>query len=286
MSAEVATDPRALVAGVGELFTLPEMYMRVKEAIEDDDTSVGDVAELIVSDPAISGRLLRFANSPFFGQSRQVDTVSRAVSVLGTQLVHDVVLATSVVDSCSAVAEAVNLRQFWSDSAYCGLLARLLAQRCNVLDSERIFLEGLMRDLGHLVMYQEIPDETREASEQARRSGRELFLVERELLGFHYGEVGQALMLAWQLPLSFGEVACYHLEPGGSASCPLEAAIVHIAHHIAVGRDQAGQVNFESLPVRAEAWAVTGLASDQLEPVKAEADSALAETEALFVNRS
>lgn len=283
MNAEVATDPRELVAGVRELFTVPEMYMRVKAAIEDEESSVGDVAELIASDPVITARLLRFANSAFFGLSRQVDTVSRAVTVLGTQLAHDVVLATSVVDSCAGV-EGVNLPTFWSDSAYCGLLARLLAQRCNVLDSERIFLEGLLRDLGHLVMYQQIPDETREARAQAHSSGRALHVVEQELIGCHYGQVGQELMAAWQLPASFGEVARYHIDPAGSPSCPLEAAIVHIAHHVAVASRQDGGLVIEDLPIAAEAWATTGLTADVIEPVKEEADSALAETQALFVD--
>lgn len=284
MNAEVATDPRELVAGVRELFTLPEMYMRVKEAIEDEESSVGDVAELIATDPVITARLLRFANSAFFGLSRQVDSVSRAVTVLGTQLAHDVVLATSVVDSCAGVADAVDLRAFWADSAYCGLLARLLAQRCNVLDSERIFLEGLLRDLGHLVMYQQIPEEMRAAREQARSSGRQLYLVEQELLGCHYGEVGQELMAAWQLPASFGEVARYHVDPGSSANCPLEAAMVHIAHHVALGSAADGDLVVEELPISAAAWSTTNLTAEMIGPVKEEADSALAETQALFVD--
>ncbi len=283
MNVEVAVNPRDLVADVRELFTLPDMYLRVKEAIDSEESSVGQVAELIASDPVITARLLRFANSAFFGLSQQVDTISRAVTVLGTQLAHDVVLATSVVDSCAGVADTVDLRSFWSDSAYCGLLARLLAQRCNVLDSERIFLEGLLRDLGHLVMYQQLPDETGAAREQARSSGRELYQVERDILGCHYGEVGQELMASWQLPASFGEVARYHVDPAGASNCPLEAAIVHIAHQIALSSSAGGNLAGDELPIKAAAWGVTDLTMDVIEPVQAEADSALAETQALFI---
>ncbi len=91
-------------------------------------------------------------------------------------------------------------------------------------------------------------------------------------------------MAAWQLPASFGEVARYHIDPAGSPSCPLEAAIVHIAHHVAVASRQDGGLVIEDLPIAAEAWATTGLTADVIEPVKEEADSALAETQALFVD--
>lgn len=283
MTAEVMTDPRELVAEVRELFTLPDMYLQVKATIEDEESCIADVAELIASDPVITARLLRFANSAFFGLSRRVDTISRAATVLGTQLVHDVVLATSVVESSSAVADVVNLKKFWADSAYCGLLARLFAQRCNVLDSERIFLEGLLRDLGHLVMVQQIPDETRAAREQAKATGTPLFRVEQELIGCHFGEVGQELMTAWQLPPSFGEVARYHVEPGAATDCQLETALVHIAHHVCQARDLNPVPAAEELPISSEAWEVTGLTVEAVLPVQQEAAAALAETQALFV---
>ena len=281
--AAVIESPRDLVAGVEQLFTLPDLYMRVKNLIEDPESSVADVAELISADPAIAARLLKFANSAFFGQSRQVDTVSRAVTVLGTQLVHDVALATSVIDSCAGVADSTDLPKFWSDSAYCAVLARQLAERCNVLDSERIFLEGLLRDIGHLVMVKQIPDQLAAARQQAKSTGAELYRVERELIGCHYGEVGQQLMTLWQLPPSFGEVARYHVEPSGTNECPLEAAIVHIAHHMTLAAEADGNVDDAALPIRAEAWAATGLSADVIESVRTDADSELAEARALFV---
>ncbi|MDJ0927010.1 MAG: HDOD domain-containing protein [Gammaproteobacteria bacterium] len=279
--AAVIESPTDLVAGVEELFTLPALYMRVKALIEDPETSIADVADLISGDPAIAARLLKFANSAFFGQSRQVDTVSRAVTVLGTQVVHDVVLATSVVDSCAVVADSVDLRTFWSNSAYCAVLARQLAERCNVLDSERIFLEGLLRDIGHLVMVKQVPEQLADARQQARATGRQLYQLEWELIGCHYGEVGQQLMTLWQLPPSFGEVARYHVEPGQTQASPLEAAIVHIAHHITVAAEAGGEVD---LPIQAAAWQTTGLSVDVIDSVRTDAAAELSEAQALFVD--
>jgi HD-like signal output (HDOD) protein len=272
-----------LVAGVEDLFTLPEMYLRIKEVIENGESSIADVADIVSSDPVITARLLRFANSAFFGLSKQIDTISRAVNMLGTQLVHDTVLATSVAESCAVAADVLDMRLFWSSSAYCAVLSRLLAQRCNVLDSERIFLEGLLRDIGHLVMYQQIPDSLEEARRQARSSGMELYQVERELIGYDYGQVGQELMMLWKLPPSLGEVARYHVEPAGSKNCPLETALVHIAHHIAIAAQSGANLSGGKLPISADAWMVTGLREDLIDPVKIEADSSVAEVRELFL---
>jgi HD-like signal output (HDOD) protein len=275
---------KELVAGVQDVFTLPDMYLKIKEVVEDEDSSIADVAEIVSGDPAVTARLLRFANSAFFGMPSKVDTISRAVNILGTQLVHDVVLATSVSESCGADTDAFDQRAFWSDSAYCAVLSRLLAQHCNVLDSERVFLEGLLRDIGHLVIYQQIPERAAEAKRRSLSTDVELYQAERELIGYDYGQVGQELMALWGLPPSLGEVARYHVEPAGSNSCPLETAIVHIAHHMMLQSGVDGDSVDGNLLVSEDAWKITGLSEAVLVPVKAAADACVAEARQIFLD--
>lgn len=85
-----------LVASTLKLVTLPAVYLRAKKVIDDPDSTLGDLAEVIGQDPAITVRLLRIANSAFFGFAARIDTVVRAVNILGMQQVHDLLLATSV----------------------------------------------------------------------------------------------------------------------------------------------------------------------------------------------
>ena len=284
MNANNAGSARELVAGIQDLFTLPEMYLKIKEVVEDDDSSIADVAEIVSSDPVVTGRLLRFANSAFFGMPAKVDTISRAVNILGTQLVHDVILATTVSASCNTETEALDQRKFWSDSAYCAVLSRLLAQHCNVLDSERVFLEGLLRDIGHLAMYQRIPECLEEAKRHSKTAGVELYQAERELIGYDYGQVGQELMAFWGLPSSLGEVARYHVDPAGSNSCPLETSIVHIAYHMMLQAEPDGDSIDRKLLVSNDAWKTTGLSEDMLDPVKTAADACVAEARQIFLD--
>lgn len=84
----------------------------------------------------------------------------------------------------------IDLNVAWRNSVYCAVASRLLASRCNVLDCERLFVEGLLHDIGHLVMYAKIPALASEALVRSRNEGTELFRVERKLIGVDYAEVG------------------------------------------------------------------------------------------------
>ena len=146
------------------LITLPAVYLRARAALQDPNASLAEAADVIACDPAMTARLLRIANSAFFGFAAPVQTVARAVNLLGTEQVHDLLLATSVSSVFAGVSrELVDMEVFWRRGVLCGVAARLLAARCNVLDSERLFVEGLLHDIGHLVLYRQLPAEAGEA---------------------------------------------------------------------------------------------------------------------------
>ncbi|MCU7808109.1 MAG: HDOD domain-containing protein [Candidatus Thiodiazotropha sp. (ex Semelilucina semeliformis)] len=213
-----------------KLITLPEAYLRLKGVIGRPEYGISDVAEAISSDPALTTRVLRLVNSPYFGMASRIDTVIRAVNLLGTQQIHDLALATSVSHAFSGIDPATfDMTQFWKSSIYRGLAAQRLAKLRGVLDNERLFVAGLLSDLGHLILYQSIPNETLKAREISRKQQRPLVEVERETLGLDYARVGATLMRQWQLPESLIETTEYHPEPARAQKNPLETAIVHIA---------------------------------------------------------
>jgi len=268
-----------LVASTVDLVTLPAVYLRAKELIDDPDSSLAEVAEVIGQDPAMTVRLLRIANSAFFGFAARIETVMRAVNILGTQQVHDLLLATSVSNAFSGISsEVVSMDVFWRNSVHCGVAARLLASRCNVLDSERLFVEGLLRDIGHLVIYTKLPGLAKEALVQSCNEGTDLALVERELMGFDYASVGAELMRVWQLPDSLQESVRHHLEPAKAQNFPLETAIVHIAAHMTTGVATKLPTEEWAPSVSADAWRITGLSVDVLPPIVEEAQTHSAET--------
>ncbi len=257
-----------LARNADQLVTLPDVYLRARQAMESDDASLVEIADIIATDPAMTARLLRIANSAFFGFAARVQTVARAINILGTQQVHDLLLATSVSDAFSGMPEElVDLREFWQRSVFCGSAARLLASRCNVLDSERLFVEGLLHDIGHMVMYQQIPEAMTRTQHAAREQQRPLYRLEREMLNCDYAEVGAELLRLWHMPPGLQESVRRHIEPERAADFPLEVSIVHVAWRLT---EADGDAEAAAELVSPAAWQVTGLDADCLDAVARE----------------
>jgi len=264
---------KTLVKESIELISLPDVYIRLKSVISSPNASMSDVAQIIVHDPAITARLLRLVNSPFFGLVSQVDTMTRAVNLLGTQQVHDLVLATVVVDSFSGFTnDSLNIYDFWYNSVYCAVTARLLAYHCEGIDTERPFIAGLLHNIGHLLSYQQLPLESKSAADLALDKNIELYIAEREVLGFDYAQLGAELMREWKLPKSLQEITEFHIEPEKAKDFQLEAALIHIAKAITKNALAEIPVTPETLIVNPDCWQISGLSVDEIPDIKKEVD--------------
>jgi len=259
------------------LFSLPDVYFRLKAVLDDPNSNLADVAEVVANDPAMTARLLRIVNSAYFGLGTEIDTVSRAVGLLGTQEVHDLVLAASVAKSFEGMSnEVMDMKRFWRQSVTCAITGRELASLCNVLDGERVFVAGLLSDIGHLFIYQLAPQKAQEAIELAEAQGAPLYKAERTLLGVDFARVGAGLMRQWQLPESLCEPTEFQVEPSRSDEYELFTSLVHIASHLTRGADRGLGVEVALAGVSEHAWMVAALVPDQcagiLEKVNSQVD--------------
>ena len=264
---------QSLVKESIELMSLPDVYIRLRDVITSPNSSMSDVAQILVHDPAITARLLKLVNSPFFGLAAKVDTMTRAINMLGTQQVHDLVLATVVVDSFSGfVNDSLNLYDFWFNSVYCAVTARLLAYHCDDIDTERPFIAGLLHNIGHLVTHQIIPEQSLKARKLADDKDLAVYLAEREVMGFDYALVGAELMRDWQLPTSLPEITECQNEPEKSSEYQLETAIIHIAKAITQNAVAEIPITPETIDINPVCWDITGLSFDDMPDLKKEVD--------------
>jgi len=256
------------------LVSLPDVYIRLKTVLDNPHSNLADVAEVVGNDPAMTARLLRIVNSAYFGLGSEIDTISRAVGLLGTQEVHDLVLATSVAQSFEGMSnEVMDMQRFWRKSVTCAITGRELAALCNVLDGERLFVAGLLRDIGHLLIYQYAAQKAQQAIELAKVQGAPLYKAERALLGTDYARVGADLMRQWQLPPSLWEPTQCHIEPSKSHEYALFTSLVHIAAQLAEENDQEPGIEVTLAGVSAHAWEVTGLSPDQCAGIREKVDA-------------
>lgn len=264
---------QSLVQTTVQLISLPDVYIRLRSVINSPNTSMSDVAQIIVHDPAITARLLKLVNSSYFGLTSQVDTMTHAINLLGTQQVHDLVLATVVIDSFSGFTnDSLNIYDFWFNGVYCAVTARLLAYHCKNIDTERPFIAGLLHRIGHLVSYHELPDESSASAEMAQQKNMPLYLAEREVLGFDYAQLGALLMQEWKLPQSLQIITEFHPEPVKAPNYREETAILHIATAITHNALLDIPISPDSLSINPACWELTGLDIENMPAIKIEVD--------------
>ena len=227
-------DPDELIRAAPNLGSPPAVYQRLVEALEDPHAGPHEVAAIIGQDTSLTARLLRIANSPYFGFSRPVDSVHQAVSLIGATHVRDIALATSVTSSFSAVPpELIQLEDFWRHSLAVGIGARMMAGLRKETNLEQYFVAGMLHDVGRLVMYMSAPDAARTILQHAEDHDCLLHEAEMELAGFDHGTVGGGLLTKWNMSGSLVESVRLHHRPGEPTDFPVEAATLHLADLIA-----------------------------------------------------
>lgn len=204
--------PEQLIHGIQHLVSLPEAVARANELFEDPNSSLGDIAEVIGHDPSLSARLLRLVNSAFYGLPGQIDTLSRAISMIGTDELQSLIIAAGTADSFNRLApDELDMNAFWNRSVYCALVAKTITTRTNRGKGEPQFLAGLLHDCGRLVLLSRQPELALELQTRHANEGRPLHQLECELMGFTSADIGATLLQSWHLPARISEaVRCQH----------------------------------------------------------------------------
>ena len=266
-----------------DLVTLPAVYARVKAVIDDPRTGAMDLANVLAADPAMTARVLRLVNSAFWGISRQVDSLSRAVSLIGMLQIHDLVLASSVVEAFARMqSTSMDVQKFWRTSVMRGLSASALARECALVDLGRVFTEGMLSDLGHMVLYFKYPELATKALQRSREAPWQLAQIETELIGCNFAQVGAALTDAWKLPPCFGESIRHQLAPENAGAHTLEASLLHIAGVLAHPDMSGDRSDILLAHVDARVWRTIGLDPQCLHTLLPEVKTNLSATTQLF----
>ena len=220
----------ALINKSLELVSPPTTYMQLDTLIHDDNGSADDISQVISADPALTTRLLKVVNSPYYGFPSQISTIARAITIVGTSELTQLVLATSVIHAFKGIpADLIKMEDFWQHSIACAVTASSIAKKCKMPAAEQFFIAGLMQNIGSLVIYQTVPELAKEAITSALFGSETLYEAERRLLGFDHTEVGEALAKKWRLPAALTETIRHHHTPSEAELFPVETADIHIS---------------------------------------------------------
>lgn len=253
-------DAASLVRSVSTVASLPSIYDRLRTVISRPLSSARDIGGVVSEDPGLTARLLKLVNSAFFGFPGRIDTVSRAITIVGTHQLSDLTLATSVIKAFDSVPQdLVDMTSFWCHSLAVGVCARVIASQRREDNVERFFVAGMLHDIGLPIMYMKLPREMRQILERSKATGELLDTVEKAVLSYDHTDVGRFLLKGWNLPESLQEAVHFHHHPERAQHFPVEAAAIHLADLIATALDMGSGGEYWVPPLDVKAWDFLGL---------------------------
>ncbi len=218
-----------VLAAESGLSSLPDIYARIVEAIKSPKSSAAYIAEVISKDVSLSAKLLRLVNSPFYGFPQKIDTLSRAVAIVGSNHLSNLALGISVISLFTDMpADVIDMKSFWQHSVACGTTARLLSGQINGRNEERFFVAGLLHDIGRLVMIKFSPERYLAVLRRMEILNEPVSDAERAVWGFSHGELAGSLLEQWKFPGVLEATIRLHHEPIRSGALQ-ESAFVHLA---------------------------------------------------------
>lgn len=263
-------DPRTIVTNVRSIFSLPDVVVRVNDLIDSGEATNTELERVIASDPALTAKILKFANSSYFGFSGKVETVLKAIAIIGHKELRNLVLATSVTSTFKDIPpELVDMDTFWNHSITCGVTARLLAS--SVDSRERFFIAGLLHGVGRLILFSQYPKESAQVLSCMNQGEDAAIQAERKIFGFTHAQLGAELLKQWKLPANICKMVEYQFNPMQEKEFQYDAstlcAAVNIASYIQPCTNQPVE-HEETISDRAlQAWSFLGLSVEIVESV-------------------
>lgn len=218
-----------------DLVSLPDAALKLNTLIDDPHSTAQDIADVVATDMALTARLLQIVNSPFYNFPQQIDTITMAITVIGTAQLRDLVMATLVIQKFSCIPkDLVSPEKFWCHNIACATAARTIVTELGFQQPERVFVAGLLHDIGRLVMYLAEPDLSHEVLQLLRfNSQLDVNQVEKMTFGYDHTELGATLLKEWGLPDSLAEPVRYHHIPAQAQKFTIESNVLHLANVVA-----------------------------------------------------
>jgi diguanylate cyclase (GGDEF)-like protein len=181
--------------------SVPAVVLQVLDICQDDSVSISQVSKVLARDPALSGKVLKVANSPWYGVRSQVTTLERAITILGINATLSLALSFSLVRGLQKGKSGFDHQAYWTRCVICAAASRVIGEHVNAANHEELFLGGLLQDIGILVLNEAVPDSYPTIVEAAKLDHTLLTQLERQEYGSDHAEVGAWLLAKWNLPV-------------------------------------------------------------------------------------
>ena len=277
---------RAIVDGLGQVPTLPAIVARVLEVLNNSNASAEMAARLIGQDLALSVKVLRLANSAFYGIPRTISSVDQAIVILGFQTIRSLVMSASVMKLLGRGRGQLDRRAIWRHSVATALASRMVVRKVGRrlgLDVEAAFMSGLLHKIGTLILDGAEGAEYRKVLEAAALEGApSLPEIEREHLQIDHPTVGGMLAERWGLPEELRDPIAFHLKPTLSKNQKELAAVVHLSSYLSEAGGFAPFDGFRQWPLDPGIFEILQFEATELPALGEALEAELAKAEGFF----
>ena len=217
-----------------ELSSLPQTMIEVLRVARDEHSTAGELAEVILRDPALTSKILRIVNSPYFGAGRKIGSMTQAVVTMGMRQVTALALSWSVYRMARDWKSSIDQKRFWRHSLEVAIAARLIGEKTGYVNNEELFVAGLLHDIGLLILEKSFPEKFGRLWNLSRQE-RDLCDLEQEFWGTNHARVGEFLLKQWHIPETICDTVGRHhssFPPNASAPEQVPYQIICLAHHV------------------------------------------------------
>jgi putative nucleotidyltransferase with HDIG domain len=222
-----------ILAKVTDVPTLPASVLQVMQMIEDPLCSAADLSRVIVLDPSMAAKVLKLANSPFYGFRQKIGNIPQAVTLLGFATLKNALLSAAVFDMFRISGTGLDMQGLWKHSVGTATAAKLVSKRVRFPNSEKAFTAGLLHDIGKVIIARYLPSSLHSVMQMVRDEHLAMFDAEQKTIGLAHPSFGGWVMAKWGLPTALVEAVEFHHHPTRSKFAFDLAGIVYLANIMA-----------------------------------------------------
>ena len=262
----------SIVEAVNDLPALPQVVVQVIKLTEDPDSTAQDINYVLNQDQAITAKVLKMANSAFYGFPRRIGSVTDAIIMLGFRTLRSIVMAASVSDILNKEIEgyALEYGELWRHSQCTAMAARLIARKSKFAFLDLAYTAALLHDIGKVILNNIMKETYREVVTLVSEDNISFIEAENKILGFNHAEVGARVAEKWNLPPETVEAIQLHHSPEVAQVNPRLTAIVHLADAICVSMGIGMGIDGILYPISGGAMQLLDLDETEIEHVISE----------------
>ncbi len=264
---------------------IPSVIFELNQIMNDPLASSHDIAQVVTKSPSLATILLKIVNSSFFGFPSKIETITRAVTLLGTREIGNLAMGVTMISIFKGGPKhGFRMLSFMKHSFACAIISRILAAQKMMAETEQMFVSGLLHDIGRLIIYRYFPVNAKFLHNRSLKSGSLLYQEEEGCLGCRHTDIAGYLLEKWRLPATLENNILYHHDPS-NAPDPVRAAIVHVADVLvnALGMGSSGERYVP--PLDPGAWDLLELSPSCFEIISRQAASQLSAFETFFAQQ-